>query len=141
MSTTTEMMQQHIERIRQKQIKLNELMQPGWEDAAHYFPECEKKYGRSELRVPAVVQPQTDNAADLPAWTTFGELMESLDIVPRISQMPQGTTRPGSCHMMLSSGMLQFNTSIPSLVPSAEPDSSACLLAKHDEPVKFDPCI
>jgi len=43
------------------------------------------KYDRAELRVPVVVQPQTDDDALAPPPTTFGELMERLDIVPGIS--------------------------------------------------------
>jgi hypothetical protein len=94
MGTITKTVQQRMERFRQKQMKLDELTQPGWEDAADYFRERDKKYGTTELRVPAVVQPQTMDDAPAPPPATFGELMESLDIVPRISQRPQGTSRP-----------------------------------------------
>jgi len=34
MGTITKMVQQRMERFRQKQIKLDELIQPGWEHAA-----------------------------------------------------------------------------------------------------------
>jgi hypothetical protein len=34
-------------RFRPKQMKLDELIQPGWEDAADYFRERDKKYGTS----------------------------------------------------------------------------------------------
>jgi hypothetical protein len=46
-----------MERFRQKQRKLNELTEPGWDDAADYFREQDKKYhdGTTELSVPAVV--------------------------------------------------------------------------------------
>jgi hypothetical protein len=73
-------------------MKLNELTQPAWEDAADYFREPDRMYGTSQLRVPAVVQPQTNDDAPAPPPTTFRELMESLDIVPGISQRPQGTS-------------------------------------------------
>jgi len=63
-------------------MKLDEWTQPGWEDAADYFRERDMKYGTTELRVPAVVQPQTNDDAPAPLPATFGELMESLDIVP-----------------------------------------------------------
>ena len=43
------------------------------------------------MRVPDVVKPQTDDNAVAPALRTFGELMECLDIVPGILQMPQWT--------------------------------------------------
>jgi len=137
MGTITKMVQQCIESFRQKQMKLDELTQAGWEDAADYFCERDKKYGTSELRVPAVVQPQTNDDAPAPLSTTFGELMESLDIVPGISQRPQGTSRPGSCHIRLGWVKPQSKSSIP----SGEPDSSTLLKAKPVEPVSFYPCI
>jgi len=73
-------------------MKLDELTPPGWEDAANSFSEREMKYGTSKLKIPAVVQPHTADDSAAPAQTTFGELMECLDIVPRISQMPQWTS-------------------------------------------------
>jgi len=139
--TITKTVQQHMERFQQKQMKLNELTQPGWEDAADYFRERDKKYGTFKLRVPAIVQPQTYDDAPAPPPTTFGELMESLDIDPRISQTPQGTSRPGSSHIRLGSVKLQSKSSIRSGEPAAEPDSSMLLKAKPVEPVSFYPCI
>jgi len=44
-----------MERFRQKQMKLDELCQDGWEDAAEYFGQWDKKYSTAELRVPAVI--------------------------------------------------------------------------------------
>jgi hypothetical protein len=58
-------------------MKLDELTQPGWEVAADYFREREKKYATTELRLPALVQPQTYDDALVPPPATFGELMES----------------------------------------------------------------
>jgi len=55
MGTITKTVQQCMERFRQKQMKFQELTQPGWEDAADYFRERDTKYGTSEFRVPAVV--------------------------------------------------------------------------------------
>jgi hypothetical protein len=101
-------------------MKLDELTQPGCEAAAHYFREPDKKYHTSELRVPVVIQPQTDDAAAAPTQTTFGELMQYLDNVPRISQMPRGTSRPRSNHMRLDFETPQSNMSIPSLPPPIE---------------------
>ena len=92
MGTITKMVKQSMERFRHKQMKLNELTQPGWEDAADCFRQRDKKYGMSELRVLAVVQPPTNDDAPAPPPSTFGELMESLDIAPGISQKPQGTS-------------------------------------------------
>ena len=141
MGTITKMVQQRIQRFRQKQMKLAELTEPGWEDAADYFRERDKKYSTTELRVPVVVQPQTMDDAPAPPPATFGELMESLDIVPGISQRPQGTSRPGSSHIRLGSVKPQSQSSIPSGEPAAEPDSSMLLKAKPVEPVSFHPCI
>jgi len=84
MGTITKMVQQLMERLWQKQMKLDELTQLGWEDTADYFRETDKKYGTSELRVAAVIQLQTDDDTAAPALTTFGKLMECVDIVPRI---------------------------------------------------------
>jgi len=68
-----------MERFRQKQRKLEELTQPGWEDAANYIWERDKKNGTSELMVPAVFQPLTDDHAVAPALNSFNELTECLD--------------------------------------------------------------
>jgi len=101
MGTISKTVQQRMESFRQRQMKLDKLTQPGWEDAANYIRERDTKYGIGELRVPVVVQPQTDDDASAPPPPTFGELMERLDIVPGISRMPQGTSRPGSSHIRL----------------------------------------
>jgi len=37
MSTISKTVQQRMESIREKQMKLDALIQPGWEDAADYF--------------------------------------------------------------------------------------------------------
>jgi len=141
MGTISKTVQQRMERFRQKQMKLDELTQTGWEDAADYFREQDKKYSTTELRVPAVVQPKTMDDAPAPPPATFGELMECLDIVPGISQRQQGTSRPGSSQIRLGSVKPQSQSSIPSGEPAAEPDSSMLLKAKPVEPVSFYPCI
>jgi len=139
--TITKTVQQRMQRFRQKQMKLDELTQPKWQDTADYFCEQDKMYGTTELRVPAVVQPQTIDDALEPPPATFGELMESLDIVPRISQRPQGTSRQGSSHIRQSSVKPQSKSSIPSGEPAAEPDSSMLLKAKSVKPVSFYLCL
>jgi len=147
MGTITKTLPQRMERFWQKQMKLDELTQPGWEDAANYFCEEDKKYSTFELRVTTVVQPQTNNGAPAPPPTTFGELIESLDIVPGILQKPQGTSRPGSSYIRLGSVKPQSKSSIPCGEPAAESDSSKLLKAKlvepvsSFEPVSFYPCI
>jgi len=73
--------------------------------------------------------------------------MASVDIVARISQRPQGTSRPGSGHIRLGSVKPQSKSSIPSGEAAAEPDSSMLLTAMPVEPVSsvepliFYPCI
>jgi len=84
MGTTTKMVQQCMDRFRQRQMKLDELTQPGWEDVADNFRERDKKYSTSKLRVLAIVQRQTDDDAMAPSPSTFGELMECLEIFPGI---------------------------------------------------------
>ena len=123
MRTITKTVQQRMEWFRPKQMKLAELTQLGWEDAADYFCERDKKYGTSELRVMAVVQPPMDNYAAPPAQTSFGERIEYLDIVLGISQMPQGTSWPGSSHNRLGLVKSQLNMRTPGLEPAAERDT------------------
>jgi hypothetical protein len=84
MGTISKTVLQCIERLRQKQVKLDELTLPGWGHAADYLRERYKKNGTTELKVPVFIKPHMDdNAANSPP-TTFGELMESLDIITRI---------------------------------------------------------
>jgi len=130
-----------MERFRQKQLKLDELTQPAWDNAADYFHERDTKYGTTELRVPAVVQPQTNDDILAPPPGTFGELMESLDIVPGISQRPQGPSRPGSSHIRLGLVKPQPKSSTPCGVPASEPDSSTLLKANPVEGASFYPWI
>jgi len=132
------MVQQRMERFRQKQMKFDELTQPGCEDTTYYFRERDKKFGTLEFRVPAVVQQRTNDDARPHPPTTFAERMESLDIVPGISE---GTSRPGSSHIRLGSVKPQSKSSRPSGEPAAEPDLSPLLNAKPVEPVSFYPCI
>jgi len=147
MGTITKTVQQRMERFLQKQMQLDELTQPGWEDPADYFCERHMMYGTFKLRVPAVVQLQTNDVAPAPPPTTFRQLMDSVDIVPGISQRLQGTSRPGSSHIRLGSVKPQSKSSIPNGEPAAEPDSSTLLKAKPVEPVSsvepmsFYPCI
>jgi len=141
MGRITRTVLQCMDRFQQKQMKLDELTQPGWEDTANHFGEMGQKYSTSELRIPAVVQPQTDDDAAAPAPTTFVELTVLLRIVSRISQMPQGTSRPGSSHMRLGCGKTQSNMSIPCSAPATEQDPSTFQNAKPVKLLRFDPCI
>jgi len=92
MGTINKTVQQRMERFRQRQMTLDELTPLGWEDAADYLRGPDKKYGSFELMVLAVVQPQTTDDPPAPPPTIFGDLIESLNIVPGISQRPQGTS-------------------------------------------------
>jgi len=56
MGTIYKMVQQRKERFQQKQIKLNQLTEPGWGDTADYFRERDNKYSTSVLTIPAVVK-------------------------------------------------------------------------------------
>jgi hypothetical protein len=42
--------------------------------------------------VPAIMRPHTDTTGATQLLTIFEELMQTLDIVPRQSHMPQGTS-------------------------------------------------
>jgi hypothetical protein len=112
MGTISKTVQHRMESFRQKQMRLDELTQPGWGDAANDFRERAMKYGTTEFQVPAIGKPQTDWTAVTPLLTTFGVLMQALDIVPRQSQMPQGTSRLGRSQMRLGSKKPQADNHI-----------------------------
>jgi len=130
-----------MERFWLKKRKLLELTQPGWGDAADYFRKRDREYGTTELKFPAVIQSLTNQVAVVPPLTTSGELIETLDIVPGILQMPQGTSQPGSSHMRLRSGKLQMPERISSLPPGVVSDSLQLQYTTQVEPVRFYHCI
>jgi len=103
MGIISKTVQYRSEHFRQKQMKLDKLMQPGWGDAANYFREGDKKYGTTQLKVPAAIQPPTADNAESSVPTTCGVPMETLDSVPGKLQMTQVTSQPGSSHMRLDS--------------------------------------
>jgi hypothetical protein len=141
MGTITKTVQQRMERFRQKQIKLDNWSRLGWENVADNFHERVRKYATSKLWVLAVVQLRTDDDAAVPAITTFRELMECLDIDPRILLIPQGLCRPGCSHNRLVSVKPQLNTSIPCIEPAVEPDFLPLLNVKPVEFVSIYLCI
>jgi len=96
MGTISKTVQHRMESFGQKQLKFDELTQPWLGDTADYFCERDMNYGMTELEVPAVVKPQIDTTAATPSPTTFGELIQVLDMVLGQSQMPQVTSRQGS---------------------------------------------
>jgi len=81
MGTITKTVQHRMESFRQKQMRLDELAQPGWGDAANYCRERDMRYGTAELMVPAVVKPQIDSTTATPSPITVGEHMQTPEIV------------------------------------------------------------
>jgi len=141
MDTISKTVQHCMESFRQKQMRLDELTQPGRGDAADYLRERDMKYGTTELKVLAVGKPKTDSTAATPSPTTFGELMQALDIVPGQSQMAQVTSRQGSSQMRLGSEKPQADNCIVPPMSAAAPDSLQIEIAKPVQPVSFYPCI
>jgi len=125
----------------QKQMRLDQLTQLGWGDAADYFLERDMKYGTTELKVPAVGKPQTEPTAASPSPTRFGEHMQVADIVPGLLQMPQVTSRQQGSQMRLGSEKSQASNYIVPLMAAAGPHSSQIEIAKPVQPVCFYPCI
>jgi len=63
---------------------------------ADHFRASDMKYGMLELNIPAAVQGERESTATTPLLSMCREIMQTLDIVPRKSQMPQGTSFPGN---------------------------------------------
>jgi len=141
MGTISTMVQQCMERCWQKQMKLDEMAQQGWGDTAYYICGTDMNYGTAKLRVPVVVKLQTDDVAAAPALTTFGELVEYLDIVPGISQILQGTFPQGSIQMRPGSGKARSDKGIAYLAPDMDPNSWSIQTLKSCAPVSYYPCI
>ena len=71
MGTIIKTVQQEVETFRKKDMKLDELTQPEWEDAADDFRERDKQYRTSELSAPTAGQLQTHHDAAAPALSIF----------------------------------------------------------------------
>jgi hypothetical protein len=82
MGTIAKTVQHRILSFWQKQMRTDELTQPGWGDAADYFCERGMKYGTTQLKVLAGRKHPTDLTAATRSPTTFGELMQALEITP-----------------------------------------------------------
>jgi len=93
MGTITKMVQHHMETFWQKEMRLHELTQPGWWDVANYIHERDWTYGTAELKLPAVVKPQTHTTAATSSPRTVGLHMQPLLIVRGHSGMPAVTSR------------------------------------------------
>jgi len=141
MGTITKTVQHHMQSFWQKQMRLDELTQPGWGDAANYFRERDMRYGTAELNVPAVVQPQIDTTTDTPFPITVGEHMQTPEIVRGQSEMPAVTSRPGSSQMRLGLEKPQSHIFIPVISPGMATDSMPIQDANPVEPVSFYPCM
>jgi hypothetical protein len=141
MGTITKTVPHRMESFRQTQMRLDELTQPGWGEAANYFRERDMRYGTAELKVPAVVKPQIDSTTATPSSITVREHMQTPEIVPGQSEMPAVTSRPGSSQMRLGSEKPQSNKFIPVLSPGIATDSIPHQDANPVEPVSFDPCM
>jgi len=141
MGTISKTVQHHMENFRQKQMRLDKLIQLGWGDMDDYCRERDMKYGTTELNVPAVRKPQTDSTAATPSPTTFGEPMSAIDIVSGQSQMPQVTSLQGSSQMRLDWEQPQPDDHIVPLMPPAVPNSSQIEVAKPVQPLSVYRCI
>ena len=93
--------------------------------------------GMTELKVPAVVKPQTDTTAATLSPTTFGELMQVLDIIPGQSQMLQVTSPQGSSQLRLGSEKPQADNHIVSCMPDTVPDSTQMEIATPVQSARF----
>jgi len=141
MDTVSTTVQHRLGSFRPKHMKLGKFMQPGWGDAAHYSHERDMKYGTAELMVLAVVKPQIDMTAATPPPTTFGEHMQTRDIVCGQSHIPAVTSRPGSIQMRLGPQKPQLDKYLPGLSADVVPDSTIIQDAKPVDPVGVYPCI
>jgi len=112
-----------------------------WGTRLDYLHEWDTKYYTTKLKVPAVVTLDTDYDAANPAPTKFGEHMESLDIIPGVSWMQKGTSRPGRSHIRLGSGRPQSPECIASLAHNVKSDSSVIKNQKPVQTVCHCPCI
>jgi len=141
MSTISNMVQYRMEHLQPKQMKLDELTQPSWGDTADSLCGRDKKYGSTQFKVLAVVQPQMAADTELSGLMTFGEPMMTIINIPGKSHMPLEISRPGSSHLRLGSRKLETHKRIQSLPPAPMPDSSPIQNSEHVEPDIFNPRI
>jgi len=139
MGTITKTVQHRMESFRQKQMRLDELTQPGWGDAANYFRERDMRYGTAELMVPAVVKPQLDSTTATPSPIRVGENTQTPEIVRGQSEMPAVTSRPRSSQMRLGAENPQSREFIPVVSPGMATNSIPIQDANPVEPVSIYP--
>jgi len=141
MGTITEPVQHRMESIRQKQMRLDELTQPGWGDAANYFREEDMRYGTAELNVLAVFKPQIDTTTATQSPITVGEHMQTPEIVRGQSEMPAVTSRPGSSQIRLGWEKPQSHKFKQDGSPGMATDLMPIQDANPVEPSSFYPCM
>jgi len=141
MGTISKTVRHRMESFWQKQLRVDELTQPGWGEVAHYFTQRDVMYGLTEFKVPAVVKPKTDTTAATPSPTTSGEHIQIVDIVPVKSKMPQVMSRHGSSQMRLGSVNPLPGNHIPSLMPHAVTNSSQKEIAMPVQPLSIYPSV
>jgi len=141
MGTISKMGQHRMESFRQKQMRLDNLTEQGWGDAANYFRERDMKYGTAKLKVPAVVKPQIDTTAATPFLTTLGEHIKTIDIVRGQLEMLAVTSQPQSSQMWLGSEKPWSHKFILVLSPDLVTNSMPIQNAKPVEPVSCYPCM
>jgi hypothetical protein len=133
--------QHRMESSRQEQMRLDEVTQPEWGDAANYFRESDMKYGTAELKVLAVLQHQIDTTAATPSLTTFGQHMQTVEIVSGQSHMPAVTSRPGCSQPRLGLDKPESHTFTLVFSPNAEPDLIPIPDTKPAAALSFYHCI
>jgi len=141
MGTISKTVQQRMDSLRQKQMRLDEVMQPGWGDTANYHRERDMTNRTAELNLLAVVKPQLNTTSATPSPTTFGGHMQTHDIFHGQWQKLAVTARPGSGQMRLGSVKSQLCKFILGLSPDVEPDSKPIQDGNPFEPVSFYPCL
>ena len=139
MGTISKTVQHRMESFWQKQMRLDELTQPGWGDTANYFGDRDRKYWTAKLKVPVVVKPQIDMTAGTPSSRPFGEHMQTPDIFHRQLQMPAVTSRPETNQIWLGLEKPQSHKFILVLSPDTAPDWIPIQDAKPVEPVSCYP--
>jgi hypothetical protein len=122
-------------------MRLDELTQPGWGDAANHFHESDMRYGTAELKVPAVVKPQIDMTAVTPSPITVGEHVQTTEIARGQSEMAAVTSRPGSSQMRPGLETHESHKFIPVFSLGMATDSRPIPGRNPVEPVSFYPCM
>jgi len=140
LDTISKTVQHRMQSFRQQQMRIDELTQPGWGEAAKYIRERDMKYETAQLQLPAVVKPQIDMTEATPSPTTYGELLLTLDIVCEQSQMPAVTSWQWSSQMMLYLEKPLSYIFIPVFSTDVVPNPISIEDAKPVEQVRFYPC-